>query len=160
MESEHAVTEGKSRADDFDPRAVLAEVDGVSNAMVNSTEAPRGFMLALVALIATALALITVVPWPVILGLFALGIPLGIWYYLVMRNQPKPRPVTSHSGPYFLSFISFLLVTQLGRFWEPGTWWEVAAKWVVLFGVCWFCTSRMRAATMKNRVQDANERHI
>lgn len=117
-------------------------------------------MLILVALIATTMALITVVPWPAIIGLAALGIPLGIWYYLVMRKWPKPRTITSHSGPYFLSFIMLLLVTQISRFWEPGTWWEVAAKWLVVFGILWFCMSRMRTAAMNNRVKDANERPI
>ncbi|MFJ6419194.1 hypothetical protein [Paeniglutamicibacter sp. NPDC091659] len=160
MESENVVTEEKPRSEDFDPRSVLAEVDGVSNAMVNSTEAPRGFTLVLVALIATVMALITVVPWPAILGLCALGIPLGIWYYLVMRKRPKARPIRSHSGPYFLSFLLFMLVMQFSRFWEPGTWWEVAAKWVVLLGVGWFCMSRMHTATVNNRVKDANERPI
>lgn len=46
---------------DFDPREVLAEVDSASNTMVNSTEPPRGFMIALVALIATITALVNVV---------------------------------------------------------------------------------------------------
>ena len=160
MESENVVTEEKPRSEDFDPRAVLAEVDGVSSAMVDSTEAPRGFMLVLVALVATAMALATVVPWPVILGLCALGIPLGIWYYLVMRKRPKPRPVTSHSGPYFLYFLLLLLVTQCSRFWEPGTWWEVVAKWLVVFGILWFSMSRMRTATVNHRVKDANERPV
>lgn len=160
MESENIVNEEKPRSEDFDARAALAEVDGVSNAMVNSTEAPRGFMLVLVALIATVMALVTVVPWSVILGLFTLGIPLGIWYHLAMRKRPKPRPVTSHSGPYFLSFLLFLLVTQFSRFWEPGAWWEIVGKWLVLFGIIWFSMSRMRTATMNNRVKDANERPI
>lgn len=154
------MTNQKPWSEDFDPRAVLAEVDGASNAMVNSTEAPRGFMLALVALIATLMALITVVPWSVILGLMALGVPLGIWYYLVMRKRPKPRPVTSHSGPYFLYFLLMLVATQFSRFWEPGTWWEVAAKWLVVFGILWFSMSRMRTATVNNRVKDANERPV
>lgn len=154
------MNEEKPRSADFDPRAVLAEVDGASNAMVNSTEAPRGFMLVVAALIATVMALLTVVPWSVIVGLCALGIPLGIWYYLVMRKRPKPRPVTRHSGPYFLSFLLFLLVTQFSRFWEPGAWWEITVKGLVLFGITWFSMSRMRTATVNNRVKDGNERPI
>lgn len=160
MENLHVVNEEEPRSEDFDPQALLAEVDDVSHAMVNSTEAPRGFMLALVALIATVMTLITVAPWTVTLGLCALGVPLGIWYHLVMRKRPKPRTVTSHSGPYLLYFLLMLLVTQFSRYWEPGTWWEVAAKWLVVFGICWYSMSRMRTATVNNRVKDANERPI
>ena len=69
------MNEEKPRSADFDPRAVLAEVDGASNAMVNSTEAPRGFMLVVAALIATVMALLTVVPWSVIVGLWHWAFP-------------------------------------------------------------------------------------
>lgn len=42
---------------DLDPRLALAEIDGASGPMVNSTEGPRGFMLAAVLIVLTILAL-------------------------------------------------------------------------------------------------------
>ncbi|MHA7304096.1 hypothetical protein ACX80E_02445 [Arthrobacter sp. TMN-49] len=144
----------------FDPREVLAEADNASNAMVNSTEPPRGFMITLVALIATITALVNVVSWSVILGLAAFVVPLGIWYYLMMRKRPKPRVVLSHSGPYLGYALLLMLVVQFSRFWATGSWGEVAAKWLVTFWICGFCMSRMRTSMMKNRIKDANERPI
>lgn len=145
---------------DFDPRQALADVDGASSAMVSSTDAPRGFMFSFVALFATVITLINVVSWSVIIGLSALSIPLGLWYYLVMRNRPKPRAVLSHSGPYMGYFLLFMMALQFSRFWTTGSWGEAGAKWLVVFGVCWFCISRLRIAAMRNRLKDANERHI
>ncbi len=143
----------------FDPRAALAEVDVASGAMVHSTEAPRGFVLALVLVISTFLALFGVASWQVLLGIAVLVVPLGVRYLLVMRKRPKPRPVLSHSGPYVLNAFLLMFVMQSGRFWEPGSWWEAAAKWVVIFAICWCAMSRMRAAAIKNRL-NANERRV
>ncbi|MGB9035536.1 MAG: hypothetical protein WCC45_13570 [Paeniglutamicibacter sp.] len=144
----------------IDPREALAEVDGASGAMVHSTEAPRGFMLALVLVISTVMALLGVAPWPALLGIGALLVPMLAWYLLVMRKRPKPRPILSHSGPYVLYAFLLMFVMQAGRFWEPGSWWEVAAKWVVVFAICWYAMSRMRAAAIRNRLKDANERPV
>jgi hypothetical protein len=144
----------------IDPREALAEVDGASGAMVHSTEAPRGFMLALVLVMSTVMALLGVATWPILLGIGALGAPLLAWYLLAMRARPKPRPILSHSGPYMLYALLLMLVMQAGRFWEPRSWWEVAAKWIVVFAICWYAMSRMRAAAIRNRLKDANERPI
>ncbi|EMQ97827.1 hypothetical protein [Paeniglutamicibacter gangotriensis] len=144
----------------FDPRAALAEVDGASGAMVHSTEAPRGFALALVLIISTVIALLGVASWPLLLGIGALLVPLGVWYLVLLRNRPKPRPILSHSGPYMLYALLLMLVMQGGRFWEPESWWEVVAKWIVIFAVSWYSFSRMRTSAINNRLKDANERPI
>lgn len=147
-------------SEDRDPRQALAEVDDASSAMANSTETPRGFMFALVALIATVFTLINMVPWSVILGLNALFIPLGLWYYLAMRKRPKPRPMLNHSGPYMAYVLLLTLVLQFSRFWVTGSWGEAGVKWLVMFGTCWFCVSRMRTSAMRNRLRDARERPV
>ena len=144
----------------FDPRDALAEVDGASGAMVHSTEAPRSFMLAMVLIISTVTALLGVASWPILLVVGALLVPLGVWYLVLMRNRPKPRPILSHSGPYMLNVFLLMLVLQGGRFWEPESWWEVAAKWVVVFAVSLFALSRMRTSAINNRLKDANERPV
>ena len=154
------MSDEKSWPADIDPRGALAEVDGASGAMVHSTEAPRGFMLALVLVISTVMALLGVAPWPVLLGIGILLVPLLVWYLLAMRARPKPRPILSHSGPYMLHAFLLMLVMQAGRFWEPRSWWEVAAKWVVVFAICWYAMSRMRTSAIRNRLKDANERPI
>ncbi|WMY78761.1 hypothetical protein [Citricoccus sp. I39-566] len=145
---------------DRDPRQALAEVDDASSAMANSTDAPRGFMLALVALIATVMTLIGMVSWPVVLGVGALSIPLALWYFLVMRKRPKARPILNHSRSYVGYFLLLILTLQLIRFWEASSWVEAGAKWVLVFGVCWFCISRMRAFAIRDRLKDAHERHL
>jgi hypothetical protein len=142
---------------DFDPREALAEAEGASGAMVKSTEAPGGFTLAVALIISTIMALATVAPWPVLLGVGALVIPLGVWYMLLMRERPKPRPILGHSGPYVLNVLLFMLVVQGGRFWEVRSWWEIAAKWVVVFVISWYAMTRMRTAAIRNRLKDANE---
>ncbi|WP_257720356.1 MULTISPECIES: hypothetical protein [Arthrobacter] len=43
---------------------------------------------------------------------------------------------------------------------EAFTWWEVGSKWLLMFAVGWFAISRMRAATIKNRLKDASERPV
>ncbi|MFL4473718.1 hypothetical protein ACIPVK_06970 [Paeniglutamicibacter sp. MACA_103] len=154
------MSDEKSWPAGLDPREALAEVDGVSGAMVHSTEAPRGLMLALVLVVSTIVALVNVISWPALLGVGALLVSLGVWYLLVMRKRPKPRPILSHSGPYVLNAFLLMLVMQAGRFWVPRSWWEVAAKWVVVFAVCWYAMSRMRAAAIKSRLEDANERPV
>ncbi len=154
------MTENKRSSEDFDPREMLAEIDGTSTAMVGSTEAPRSFMFTLLALLTTVITLLDVVSWPMILGLFTLFIPLGLWYYLLMRNRPKARTVLSHSGPYIGYGLLFGLVMQFSRFWEAESWGESVAKWLVVFTILGFCISRMRSATIKNRLKDANERPL
>lgn len=154
------MSDEKSWPAGFDPREALAEADGASGAMVRSTEAPRGFMLALVLMISTVMALLGVASWQVLLGIGALAIPLGIWYVLLMRKRPKPRTILSHSGPYMLNVFLLVLVLQGSRFWEALSWLEVFAKWVVVFSICWYATSRMRTSAIKNRLKDANERPV
>lgn len=154
------MTENKPRAEDYDPGEILAEIDGTSTAMVDATEAPRSFMFTLLALSTTVITLLDVVSWPMILGLFALFIPLGLWYHLLMRNRPKARPVLKHSGPYIGYGLLLGLVMQSSRFWEVESWGEGGAKWLVVFGILGFCMSRMRTATIKNRLKDANERPL
>lgn len=154
------MAENKPRSEDFDPREMLAEIDGTSTAMVDSTEAPRSFMFTLLALITTVIALLNVVSWPIILGLSTLFIPLGVWRYLLMRKRPKPRPILKHSGPYMGYVLLLILFLQSSRFWEAESWGEVGVKWLVLFGILWLCMSGMRAATIKNRLKDANERPL
>lgn len=144
----------------FDPRTALAEVDDAVHTMAENTEAPRSIMIALLAVIATTFALIDVVPWSVTLGCFGLLIPLGIWYFVSMRKRPKARTSISHSGPYMVYVLLFMLVLQGVRFWEAIQWWEICAKWLLIFGLGWFAASRMRAATIKSRVKDANGRPI
>lgn len=145
---------------DLDPRAALAEIDGASGAMVNSTEAPRAFMLAVVLIVSTILALVNAVPWPVLLGVGALLIPLGVWYMLLMRKRPRPRPMLSHSGPYVGNVLLLMLFMQFGLFWEVRSWWEIATKWLVVFAVCWYAMSRTRMVAIRNRLKDANERPV
>lgn len=85
---------------------------------------------------------------------------MGLWYFLVMRKRPKPRPMLHHSGPYLGYGLLFMLVLQFSRFWVTGSWGEAGIKWLVMFGACWFCVSRMRAAAMRNRLRDAHERAV
>lgn len=101
---------------------------------MNSMETSRGFMVTLVALIEAVMALTTVVPRSVVLGLMALGVPLGIWYHHVMRKRSKWCPITSHSGPYFPYFLLVLTVTQFSRFRQPGDMMGGCGNWLVVFG--------------------------
>lgn len=148
------------RPKDFDPFQALADVDGASSAMANSTDAPRGFMLSLVALIATVFTLINMVPWSVILGLSALSIPLFLWYHLVMRNRPKRRSVVKPSGPYMGYILLFMLILHLSGYWVPSAWGDAGVKWLLMFGTCWLCLSLARSAEMRHRLKDANERPV
>lgn len=152
------VADQHTGTEEFNPRDVLTEIDGTTNAMVIAMEPPRIFMVALVAFVATFIALINAVPWPALIGLSTLGIPLGIWYYLMMRKRPKARTIMSHPGSYIGYSMLLMLLMQSSRFWVVSQWWEVTAKWVGVFAICWFCLSRMRTASIKNRVKDANER--
>lgn len=68
----------KQSSAEFDPKEVLARLDGTSSAMVDSTEAPRSLRFVFIALIATVVALLNVVSWPALLALSTLGIPLGL----------------------------------------------------------------------------------
>lgn len=128
--------------------------------MANSTDVPRGFMFAWVALIATVMTLIDTVAWPVVLGVGALSIPLGLWHFLVMRKRPKPRPMLNHSRSYVGYFLLLILALQFIRFWQAASWGEAGAKWLLVFGACWFCISRLHAVAMRDRLKDAHERHI
>ncbi|QXQ10892.1 hypothetical protein [Paeniglutamicibacter sp. Y32M11] len=138
----------------------LAEVELASISMAERAEPSRPFMIALVAIISTVMALIHAVPWGVSLSIFGLGIPLGIWYFMTMRMRPKSRTILSHSGPYMRYALLMMLITQVGRFWEAHLWWEIGAKWIVVFVLLYFCISRMRSAAIKNRVKDANEHSV
>lgn len=133
-------------------REALAEIDGAFSDMVNSTEAPRGFMVALVLLLAAILALAKIASWPVVFGLVALLAPLGLWYWLVRWKPPKPRTVLSRSGPY----VGYALVLLM----QASMFWEVFAKWIVLVADCWFGVSRMRTTAISNRLKDAIERPV
>ncbi|MGJ9425894.1 hypothetical protein ACHABX_08630 [Nesterenkonia halotolerans] len=150
----------ESRSTDFDPTQALADVDGASSSMVESTDAPRGFLFALVALIATVFALISVVSWWAILGLSAFLVPLFLWYHLVMRRRPKRRPVLERSGVYMGYVLLFCVVLHFSGFWVPGSWGEVVAKWLVVFALAWACISLARGADMRHRLKDANERCV
>ncbi len=154
------MAENKPRSEGLDPRTMLADIDGTSAAMVSSTEVPRSFMFILLALMTTVVALLGVVSWPMIFVLCALFIPLGIWWYLLMRRRAKPRPILKHSWPYIGYVFLLMLVLQFSRFWEVGEWGEVGVKWLVLFGILGFCMSGMRTAAIKNRLKDANERPL
>ena len=50
-----------------------------------------------------------------------------------------------------------LLFMLFGRFREVCSWWANAAKWLVVFAVCWYAVSRTRAAAIRNRLKDGNE---
>ncbi|THJ68491.1 hypothetical protein E8P82_00820 [Arthrobacter echini] len=123
--------------------------------MPSSREAPRGFMLVLLVLLTTIIALLNFVSWSVILGLSALLVPLGLWYYLASRGKPAPRPAPSHSGPYMAYVILLLLAMQSSRFWEVASWGEAGVKWLVLFVVLGICMNGMASATRKNRAQQS-----
>ncbi|ASN40451.1 hypothetical protein CGQ24_16500 [Arthrobacter sp. 7749] len=138
----------------------LAEVERASISMAEKAEPSRLFMIAMVAIISTVMALIHAVPWGVSLSILGLGIPLSIWYFMTMRKRPKPRTILSHSGPYMRYALLMVLVTQAGRFWEAHLWWEIGAKWIAVFVLLHFCISRMRIAAIKNRVKDANEHSV
>lgn len=141
----------------FNPQEALAEIDGAADTMAETTEAPRSLMFVLLTIVSTALALVNIVPWAVIFGIACLLIPVGLWHFLLMRKRPKKWAVLNHSGPYIVNALLLLLVTQCSRFWEPGAWWEIVAKWLVIFTLSWIAVSRMRATTIKNRIKDANE---
>ncbi|GAA4765490.1 hypothetical protein GCM10025784_11080 [Citricoccus nitrophenolicus] len=159
MESEDILAE-EHPMPDHDPRQALTEVDGASSTMVDATDAPRGFMFAFVALVATVMTLIGMAPWPVVLGVAALSIPLGLWYFFVMRRRPKPRPMLNHSKSYVGYFLLLIVALQFVRFWEASSWGETGAKWLLVFMVCWFCVSRLRTVAMRDRLKDAHERPI
>lgn len=143
-----------------DPVEALADVDGASSAMVESTDAPRGFMVVLVAVIATVFALINVAPWSVILSLGALSVPLFLWYHLVMRSRPKRRAVLEGSAASMGYFLVFGAVLYSSRYWIPGSWEEVAAKWLVMFVLAWASISLAGKADLRHRLKDANERYV
>ena len=154
------MTEEKPWSASFSPASALGEAEEATDSMADSTEAPRSMMLVLLVIISTVFALVDVVPWSVTFGLLGLLVPVGIWYYLVMRKRPKRRTVLSQSGPYMAYVLLFMLIIQAGRFWEANLWWEVVSKWLLIFFLGWFTTSRMRTETIKNRIKDANERPI
>ncbi|NYJ18173.1 hypothetical protein [Nesterenkonia sandarakina] len=151
------MTSDDSRSTEFNPTRALADADGASRSMVESTDAPRGFMVVFVALVATFAALVNTVPWLVILSLGALSVPLFLWYHLVMRKRPKRRPVLERSRPYMGYFLLFYLVLFLSGYWVPDSWGEVAAKWLVVFALAWTFISLARRAELKNRLKDAHE---
>lgn len=142
----------------YAPGDALAEAERAADRMVSAAEVPKGFLLAMSGLVATLFSLFHVVPLPVLLGLLSLSIPLGTWYYLLMRARPKPRIMLKHSGPYIGYALLLALMVQASRFWEALLWWEVAAKWLATFVLFWFLTSRLRDAEASSRLKDANER--
>lgn len=150
----------ETRSTNFDPAQALADVDGASSSMVESTDAPRGFMVVLVTVIATVFALINVAPWSVILGLGTLSVPLFLWYHLVMRKRPKRRSALESSGASVGYFLLFGAVLYSSRYWMPGSWEEVAAKWLVMFVLAGASISLARRADLRHRLKDANERYV
>ncbi|MHA7304084.1 hypothetical protein ACX80E_02385 [Arthrobacter sp. TMN-49] len=154
------MTEEKPCSASFSPASALGEAEEATDSMADNTEEPRSMMFVLLVIISTGFGLVDIVPWSVTLSLFGLLIPVGIWYYLVMRERPKQRTVLSHSGPYMAYVLLFMLIIQAGRVWEANLWWEVASKWILIFSLGWFATSRIRTETTKNRIKDANERPI
>ncbi|MGO2053703.1 MAG: hypothetical protein ACTH2H_13080 [Glutamicibacter sp.] len=154
MDSEKHVAGG------YEPREALAEIEDASEAMVGATEAPRKIMYAVLAFVATVCTLANYVSWPAFFALFLLIIPLGFWYFLLMRKRPRARPVLRHSGRYMGYVLLFMLTLQVANFWEPGSWGEAGLKWLALFGVLCLCMTGMRTATIKNRLKDANERGV
>lgn len=154
------MTTDDSRSRNTDATQALADVDGASSSMVESTDAPRGFMLTFVAVAATIFALINVVSWSVILGLAVLAVPLFLWYYLAMRNRPKRRPLVKRSLAYMGCFLLFYAVLYFSGYWVPGSWGEVAAKWLVVFVLSWASISLARKAEMRHRLREANERYV
>lgn len=159
MESDDLVAD-EQPIPDREPCQALTEVDGVSSAMVDATDAPRGFMVALVALMATVMTLVGMAPWPVVLGVGALSIPLGLWYFLVMRRRPRARPMLNHSRSYVGYFLLLIVALQFVRFWEVSSWGAAGAKWLLVFMICWFCVSRLRTTARRDRLKDAHGRPI
>lgn len=143
-----------------DPRRALAEAERASRAMVASSNPPRSFMLAFVALVATLFTLMDRVSWAVNLGLVALAIPLGLWYFLLMRGRPRPRHPLRSSGAYVGFGLLLMAVLHGSGWWVPGSWAEVAVKWIVLFAGCWFCISRLQAMSVRDRLREAREKHV
>lgn len=154
------MTSDDSRSTEFNPSRALAEVDGASSSMVESTDAPRGFMLALVAYIATVFAVINVVSWVVICVLGALAVPFFLWYYLAMRRRPKRRPLAKRSLAYMGCILLFFGVLYLSGFWVPGSWGEVAAKWLVVFVLSLASIALARKTELRHRLKEANERYV
>lgn len=128
--------------------------------MVHHTEASRPFIVALVAIISTILALIRAVPWGATLSVAALLVPLGIWYYVRVRARPKSHTVLSHCGKYVGNCLLMILSLQVAGFWEARLWWEIGAKCLLLLVLLYFCMSRMRSAAIKYRLKDASERPV
>lgn len=145
---------------DLNASQALSATHDASTATTTSTDAPRGFVFCFITLITTFVTLINVASWPVILGLAALFIPLTVWYLLHKKKQPKLRHILSPSGAYVGYFILLIVGTQVSRFWEPGSWAEVAAKWVLVFAFFWFCISRVLTAMTRDRLREANERYV
>lgn len=154
------MTSDDSRSTEFNPTRALADVDGASSSMVESTDAPRGFALTFVGYIATVFAVINVVPWSAIYVLGAFAVPLFLWYYLAMRRRPKRRPLVKRSLAYMGCILLFGGVLYFSGDWVPGSWGEVAAKWLVVFVLSLASIALARKAEMRHRLKEANERSV
>ncbi|MFJ6418368.1 hypothetical protein [Paeniglutamicibacter sp. NPDC091659] len=141
----------------YRPHDALAEAERVAERLVGATQVPKSFLLAMAALVATLFSLFHVVPMSVSLSLLLLAIPMGAWYYLLMRARPKPRTMLKHSGPYVGYALLLSLIFQASRFWEGLLWWEVSVKWVLTFALSWFLLSRLLDAEANSRLRDASE---
>lgn len=149
----------KQPSEHHDYQQTLAEIDNASTAMVNSTDAPPGFLTVFAALVATVLTLIGIVSWPVVLAVATLGIPLALWYVLYMRKRAKPRSILKPSRAYFGYLLVLILLMQFIRFWEVSSWGEAVAQWLVIFVIFWGCATGMRVAWKKDRVREAHASH-
>lgn len=155
-----ALTEEQLWKEDLNAQQALAEAEDASTAMLKAAEVPRSFMFCCIALISTVLTLINVVPWLVILCLAALSIPLGWWYFLESRKRPKPRYLMTPSAAQAGYMILAIIAMQGSQYWVPDSWVVVVAKGVVIFGIWWFCLSRLRGVVLKDRLKEAYERPI
>lgn len=146
-------------AEQHEYHQALVEINDASTAMASSTDAPPGFLAALAGLVATVLTLIGIVPWPVVLAVSILGIPLALWYVLYMRKRAKPPSVLKPSRASFGYLLVLILLMQFIRFWEVSSWVEAGAQWLVVFMIFWGCVTGMRVAWRKDRVREAHGSH-
>lgn len=138
----------------------LTEIERVTMQMARRAEVPRWFMLSFVVVVAAVFASFNVAPWGVTLGLAALGIPLGVTYFLLKRQRPKSRTLAKKSPKYMGWALMMVALMQLSVWWVPVGVWQVVLKGVVLFLVLAFLMTRMSGAEMEARARESRERAI